>query len=61
MSKSTLAMLEKIRDKFKAGSLDEALQVLITRQRKMVINEVFGLDKGRIKPFTEEDRGEDRN
>jgi len=54
-------MLERLRDTLKAGSLDEAIQALAMRQRKAVIDEVFGLDKGRVEPFTEEDRGEDRS
>jgi hypothetical protein len=28
------------------------------RQRKQKLEEAFGIDKGKIKPFTEEDRGE---
>ncbi|KYH39486.1 MAG: hypothetical protein AYL33_008190 [Candidatus Bathyarchaeota archaeon B63] len=54
-------MLEKFRDKLNAESLDEAIRILIMRQRKAVIDEIFGLDRGRLKPFTEEDRGEDRS
>lgn len=61
VSRSTLEMLERLRDKLKLGSLDEAIQVIIIRQRKMKVDEAFGLDRGRIKPFTEEDRGEDRS
>ena len=61
VSRSTLEMLERLRDKLNARSLDEAIQVLVMRQRKMVIDEVFGLDRGRVKPFAEEDRGEDRS
>ncbi len=61
VSKNTLEILEKLRNKLKARSLDETLRTLIMRQRKMMINETFGLDKDRIKPFSEEDRGEDRS
>jgi len=61
VSRSTLEMLERLRDTLKAGSIDEAIQALVMRQRKAVIDEVFGLDKGRVEPFTEEDRGEDRS
>ena len=61
VSKTTLETLEKLRQKFNAKSLDEAIRLLIARERKMKIDEAFGLDKGRIKPFSEEDRGEDRN
>ncbi|MFQ6094763.1 MAG: VapB-type antitoxin [Candidatus Bathyarchaeia archaeon] len=61
VSRSTLKMLERLRDKLKAGSFDEAIRLLVMRQRKMILDEVFGLDRDRITPFTEEDRGEDRS
>lgn len=61
VSRNTLEMLERLRKKFKVGSLDEAIQALIRQRRKMVVNRAFGVDKNRIRPFTEEDRGEDRN
>jgi len=61
VSRDTLRMLEKFKDKLKAESLDETIRILIMRQRKVVIDEIFGLDRERLKPFTEEDRGEDRS
>ena len=61
VSKATLKMLERLKEKFDVGSLDEAIQALIRQQRKAAIDKAFGLDKDRIKPFTEEDRGEDRS
>jgi len=61
VSRDTLRMLEKFRDKLNAESLDEAIRILIMRQHKAIIDEIFGLDKGRLRPFTEEDRGEDRS
>ncbi|RLI00676.1 hypothetical protein DRO38_06085 [Candidatus Bathyarchaeota archaeon] len=61
VSKDTLRMLERFRDKLNAESLDEAIRILIMRQRRAIIDEIFGLDKGRLKSFTEEDRGEDRS
>jgi len=61
VSKGTLEMLERLKEKFEVGSLDEAIQTLIKQQRKTLISRSFGLDKDRIKPFTEENRGEDRS
>ena len=61
VSRNTLEMLERLRERMKAGTLDEAIKLLIVRQRKITIVQAFGLDRGRIKPFSEEDRGEDRN
>jgi hypothetical protein len=31
------------------------------KMKAKTLDEIFGADKGRIKPFSEEDRGEDRN
>lgn len=61
VSKDTLRMLERFKDKLNAESLDEAIRILIMRQRRAIIDEIFGLDRGRLKSFTEEDRGEDRS
>jgi hypothetical protein len=58
VSKTTLKMLEKLRRKFGAQTLDEAIRLFIARQRKKRLEEVFGVDEGKIKPFSEEDRGE---
>jgi hypothetical protein len=61
VSKTTLKMLERLRQKMQASTLDEAIRLFITQQRKHRLDETFGVDKGKIKPFSEEDRGEDRN
>jgi len=61
VTKNTLKMLERLRQKLRAQTLDETIQLFIAQQRKQRIDETFGLDRGKIKPFSEEDRGEDRN
>jgi len=61
VSKGTLKMLERLRRKLQASTLDEAIRLLIARQRRQRLDETFGVDKGKIKSFSEEDRGEDRN
>jgi hypothetical protein len=61
VSKKTLEALEHLREKLDVDSLDEAIQSLVKRQRRTVLERAFKLDDGRIKPFTEEDRGEDRD
>ncbi|MBS7635239.1 VapB-type antitoxin [Candidatus Bathyarchaeota archaeon] len=61
VSKSTLKMLERLRGKLHASTLDETIRLIITWQRRQKLNEAFGLDEGKIKSFSEEDRGEDRN
>ena len=60
VSRSTLNMLERLRKKFKVKSLDDTIKALIRQQSKVLIDKAFGLDKGRIRAFSEEDRGEDR-
>ncbi len=61
VSKKTAETLERLREKLNANTLDETIQLLVKKQRKAVIEKGFGIAKNRIKPFTEEDRGEDRN
>ncbi len=60
VSKKTLEALEHLREKLDVASLDEAIQSLVKKQRRTVLERAFKLDAGRIRPFTEEDRGEDR-
>lgn len=61
VSKKTAEALENIRENLKAESLDETIQSLIKKQRKAFLDQAFGIDRGKISSFTEEDRGEDRN
>lgn len=61
VSKGTLKMLERLRQKLQASTFDETIRLVITRQRRQRLDEAFGVDKGKIKSFSEEDRGEDRN
>ena len=60
VSKKTAETLENLREKLKAQTLDETIQLLVKRQRKTILDDAFGVAKGKIKPYTEEDRGEDR-
>lgn len=61
VSKKTAEALELLRAKLNAESLDETIQSLVKKQRKSILEKAFCLDQGRIKPFAEEDRGEDRD
>lgn len=61
VSKGTLQMLESLKDRLRARSIDQAIQMLIMRQRITIIDEAFGRDRNRVRPFAEEDRGEDRS
>ncbi len=60
MSRSTLSHLERLREELHARSLDETVRALIKSHRQRILAGAFGVDKGRLKPFREEDRGEDR-
>jgi hypothetical protein len=60
VSRRTLETLERLRGKLAVESLDEAIQSLLKKQRKIIIDNAFGLDQSKMKSFTEGDRGEDR-
>ncbi len=60
VSKSTLTELEKLRDRLKVRSLDEAIGALIRRHGMDALRAALGADKRRVRPFTEADRGEGR-
>jgi predicted RNA binding protein with dsRBD fold (UPF0201 family) len=59
VSKATLSELEKLREQLNARSLDEAIRSLIKRHRLQLLQVALGADRGKIRAFTEEDRGED--
>jgi hypothetical protein len=61
VSKKTAEALESLRENLKAESLDEAIQSLIKKQRKALLEQMFGSGRGKLTSFKEEDRGEDRN
>lgn len=61
VSKNTLKMLERLRKNLGADSFNETIRLLIMQYRELRLEEAFGLDKEKVKPFSEEDRGEDRN
>ena len=61
VSKKTAETLDRLREKIGAQSIDEAIQTLVKQQRKAILERTFGADRNRIKPFTEADRGEDRD
>ncbi|RLG45992.1 MAG: VapB-type antitoxin [Thermoproteota archaeon] len=60
VSKATLAELEALKEAMNAKSLEEVIRLFLRERRKRLLEEVFGVDRDRVKPFTEEDRGEGR-
>ena len=61
ISKDTLKLLENLRDRMNARSMDEVIQKLIMEWRMKILDDIFGIDRGRITSFTEGDRGESRS
>lgn len=55
----TYRMLSKLKEMKKAKSLDEVIFNLLIKELGIEAD-MFGIDKGRIKPFSPEDRLEDR-
>jgi len=45
----------------KARSIEEVIKWFLKERRQRILEDVFGIDRGRVKPFTEEGRGEDRS
>ena len=46
VSKKTAETLENLREKLGAQSLDEAIQTLVKKQRKAILEKSFGADRG---------------
>ena len=61
VSRKTAETLERLRQKLNVESLDEAIQALVKKQRKTMLEKTFGADRDKITPFKEVDRGEDRD
>jgi len=55
----TYRLLSKLKEMKKARSFDEVIFELLARELG-IEEDMFGADVGRIKPFTPEDRMEDR-
>jgi len=53
-------MLEAYKKRINARSLDETIRRLLIERRKALVDSYFGIDKGKISRFSEEDRFEDR-
>lgn len=60
LSKRTLKELENLKERLHADTLEDVILHLLKEQRRRVIRSIFGKDVGKVSPFTEEDRGEDR-
>jgi len=61
VSKDTAKKLAVLQHRLRKATLDATIQTLVARHRKDLIEESFGADRGRLSPFSEGDRGEDRS
>ncbi|MDA4129731.1 MAG: VapB-type antitoxin [Thaumarchaeota archaeon] len=59
VSKQTARKLSSLQRSLKIKSLDETVDLLVKQHRKELIEKAFGADRGKIRPFGEDDRGED--
>ncbi len=55
----TYHALERLKRRFGAKSFDEVIERLLLKELGLP-EDMFGVDKGRITPFNEKDRMEDR-
>jgi len=56
VSKSTLKKLEKFKGKMGVKTFEEVILRLIDEKRRELVDRFFGVDKGKISRFSEEDR-----
>ncbi len=61
VSKETLRQLASLQQSTGSPSLDETIKLLVRQHRSDILSRVFGMDRGKLRSFTEEDRGEDRS
>ena len=61
VTRETLRQLEYLRKCMSERSIEDVIKRLILERRRRILNEAFGLDKGKIRGFTEEDRFENRS
>ena len=60
VSKKTLKQLDELKKRFGSKTYEETILKLIEEYKKKMIEEYFGIDRGRITSFSKVDRGEDR-
>ena len=61
VSKGTARELAALQKGMHAKTLEETIRMLVIRHRKELLDEAFGADKGKMTPFSEDDRDEDRS
>jgi predicted CopG family antitoxin len=61
VSKETVKKLVVLQRRLRARSIEETIRLLVKRHRKELLEDAFGADRGKLAPFREVDRGEDRS
>lgn len=61
VSKDTARKLAVLQRRLGKGTLDETIQTLVARHRQELIDAAFGADRGKLRAFSEGDRGESRS
>lgn len=56
ISRSLLALLEQEKRRLGAKSIEETIRRLLAERRRLLVEKFFGIDKGRVSRFTEDDR-----
>ncbi len=60
VSPETVRELERFRETLHTRTADETIRALMRLKSREVLRATRGIDRGRLSPFREEDRGEDR-
>ncbi len=60
VSPETVRELERFRASLHTRTADETIRALMRLMSREVLRATHGIDRGRLGPFREEDRGEDR-
>ncbi|BFI77024.1 VapB-type antitoxin [Sulfurisphaera ohwakuensis] len=61
VKETTLEMLKRLKEENNFSSIDDTIMYLIKLYREEKLRRMFGVDKGKITPFTRDDKIEDRD
>ena len=60
ISKRTLEELKKLRAETGSATMNDVILALIEERHRLLLSSAFGAAREKLRPFSEEDRGEDR-
>ncbi|MBB5252285.1 VapB-type antitoxin [Sulfurisphaera ohwakuensis] len=61
VKETTLEMLKRLKEENNFSSIYDIIMYLIKLYREEKLRKMFGVDKGKITPFTRDDKIEDRD